>query len=158
MNGIGVRVAVIAAMVCAVFGVAAHAAEKLTTYCGLPSDFAIVKNEGLSKDKAVFLGMFSRKWQQALDHLLIVEKIDTNGTAAGYYAYGMYPAWRIMAPGCSHWKGTVSTGELRFTLSGSGANVTYRFIKNDGPTGHALDGKYVRGGRTTPGYFVRVSD
>jgi isoaspartyl peptidase/L-asparaginase-like protein (Ntn-hydrolase superfamily) len=59
----------------------------------LPADLAISPpDDGVSSDKAGFLGLWGGVWDGDLNHILVVEEIEAD-SAKVIYAYGKYPFW-----------------------------------------------------------------
>jgi hypothetical protein len=101
-------------------------------------------------DVAAFSGRWAGQWENTLDHLLVVAKIEGRNVTF-VYSWGVAPALNITRPGFVHVTGVVDdAGILRGRLS-NGAEVSYRLSQDQ----QTLVGEYVLQGRTTHGSFHR---
>ncbi|MGD1031067.1 MAG: alpha/beta fold hydrolase [Opitutaceae bacterium] len=115
----------------------------------LPNDLAIASSSpGAPAQIAAFLGAWGGDaWQGLLPHVLVVEQVNSTGTANVVYAIGDAPEAKIKA----RWTrvvGQFSDGRLHLNFP-NGAGVDY-LMKDDG----TLFGRYVIGG--VPSY-VRLT-
>ena len=116
----------------------------------LPPDVAvIVPGPETPKDAAAFSGKWIGRWDDTLDHTLVVEKVEGRDVTA-IYSTGIAQRWLITSPSFARVSGKIrDDGSLRLSLS-NGAQVTYRFSGNPSE----LQGEYARG-RIVRGTFVR---
>tara|TARA_E500000318_G_scaffold65124_2_gene60164 strand:- start:1401 stop:2690 length:1290 start_codon:yes stop_codon:yes gene_type:complete len=76
------------------------------------------------------LGAYRGKWDNRLDHVLIIDRIATDGTISAYYAWARHPDWGIHKNACERHSGTLRNGmvsrrisrekEARYALSPDG--------------------------------------
>lgn len=107
----------------------------------LPPDVAIVTpSPDTPKDAAAFSGTWVGRWEDTLEHTLVVERVEGRNVSA-IYSTGVAASWGIDRTSFVRTKGTVSAdGSLHLSLP-SGGQATYR------PTSapDELQGDYARG-------------
>ena len=115
----------------------------------LPADISITSGEGLPEDLAMFLGVFRGKWNDLLDHVLVVERIQVDGTVEGVH----YNHWSNK-PGFERFQGTITSGPSRYLYFGNTSSIITRYYPLDRDT---LRGEWVHGrkGQFGSGTFRR---
>ena len=111
----------------------------------LPLDLKIVPpNSSVPAEYTGFSGKWEGRWDNTLNHILVVEEIKGSNAVVVVYAWGRAPSWFI-DPGWGRAKGQFKDNELILNLP-NGAVVTYRL--NNG----VLASEYDRGR-----YFARAT-
>jgi hypothetical protein len=101
----------------------------------LPSDFQAPQQSAADKDRLV--GVWGgAMWDGVLCHTLVVESLQSDGTAAVIYSHGAYASWGIRAPGFYRMPGRVVDDVLHLEFTRAKARAEYRIV--DG----SLQGKY----------------
>ena len=77
----------------------AIAGSQLPSDVPLPGDLAVVPpGPDVPSKHAAFSGVWSGQWQQTLNHVLVVERVEKS-SAVVVYAWGKAPRWDIYNPG-----------------------------------------------------------
>jgi imidazolonepropionase-like amidohydrolase len=116
----------------------------------LPDDLAVFPPAAdVARDIAAFSGKWSGQWEGALDHVLVVTRIEGRN-ATLIYSWGMAAAQGIR-PGFTTIQGTFDeSGDLRATLQ-SGSKIAYRLSQDR----QSLAGEFIRENFKTRGNFRR---
>lgn len=76
-------------------------------------------------DVRAFSGVWIGDWSNQLCGVLIVEAIQSDGTAQTKYVWGSNPGWGIAKPGVSAWTGKIANGVLKLPPNSRGVFVDY---------------------------------
>ena len=105
----------------------------------LPPDAAVQPPaESLPAEVRALSGKWAGTWSNAVNSVLVVERIDSPSSATVIYARDRAPALKINESYYGRHRATISNGELQFKLRNGAATVTYALT----PSGE-LAGKYV---------------
>lgn len=100
----------------------------------LPTYKISVSSDDVSKKITDFSGVWVGKWKdgnrKGLCHTLVVKSVNPDGVASVIYSTGVYKPWGIKEGSFSQHKGSISYGELSFTL-GNDVKVSYRLSGNE---------------------------
>lgn len=119
----------------------------LATYCATGGALNVTPpGPDVPEHFGKFSDTYDGMWDGKLSSLLVVQEIDADGTARGYYAWGHYPDWSFNEPGCQPFVGKISRNRLSFSMQTTG--LTFAMIE-----GPSLDGTLSRGGAFTLGKF-----
>lgn len=143
MNGTSFRVAVVAAVMYAVFGVLTISSASLAaspncdvgdvSFAGVPEPSPPSAN--VKTELAAFGGSWICGDWGGMFTALVVTDIDNVGNAKGWYAWGKYK--NRISPGNQYFEGQIEDGALKFKLFG--AQYTFEM-----PEPHTLDATYLR--------------
>ncbi|WP_275100492.1 hypothetical protein [Sedimenticola hydrogenitrophicus] len=111
--------------------------------CDLPDNFLIKTDGELSEINRRFLGVHTGKWGGSLPSTLIVDSIDEDGEASGYYSWGTNET--VREPGCTPFEGIIEGKKLKFETG----SAKLRFKLKDGFIGAA----YIRNGNKSVARF-----
>jgi len=97
----------------------------------LPADVKIVV-PGLTVPES--LRVYSGKWfgisDGMLDHLLVVEKIESNSDVSAIYSWGVAYQWNINEPGWRRFKGRFEHNQLILADDKKGLKITYEYTSD----------------------------
>jgi dienelactone hydrolase len=125
-----------AAALLAWLALAASAAQAQTSFVPLPADVAVTApGAGVPPAIARFSGVWARgAWDSVLPHVLVVERVEADGSATVVYAVGAR-ADRNITPAATRATGRIDDGTLRVLRDG-GAIAEYTLV------GETLRGRY----------------
>lgn len=114
----------------------------------LPSDLLVVPPPlAVPRENARFAGRWIGKWEEQLDHVLVVELLVQNGEVTevlAVYSWGVSAELGVGSPGWTRVRGSIENGALRLELTRVQATAVYT-MQADG----TLVGEYMRGARVT---------
>ena len=133
-----------AAMLLAWLALAATAAHAQPSFVPLPADVAVTApSADVPPAVARFSGVWARgAWDSVLPHVLVVERLEADGSATVVYAIGARAEWNIR-PSATRVASRVDDGTLRVVLRDGRAIAEYTL---DGET---LRGRYKVGDNTS---------
>ena len=124
------------------------AAEPVALRPPMPPDLMIVAPPAsVPAANARFAGRWTGRWEEQLDHFLIVELLVQNGQTTevvAVYSWGTSPQLGVGTPGWTRVRGRIENGALRLELTRVQATAVYT-MQADG----SLAGEYWRGERVT---------
>jgi hypothetical protein len=114
----------------------------------MPPDLKVVAPPpSVSRENARFAGRWIGKWEEQLEHVLVVELVVQNEQAAevvAVYAWGVSAELGVGTPGWSRVRGRIENGILRLELTRVQATAVYT-MQADG----TVMGEYWRGDKVT---------
>jgi hypothetical protein len=114
----------------------------------MPPDLKVVAPPpSVPRENARFAGRWVGKWEQHLEHVLVVELVVQNEQATeviAVYSWGVSPELGVTYPGWSRVRGRIENGALRLTLTRVNATAVYTMLPDD-----SLQAEYWRGDKVT---------
>ena len=114
----------------------------------MPPDLKVVSPPAsVPRENARFAGRWVGKWEEQLDHVLVVELVVQNDQATevvAVYSWGVSAELGVGTPGWSRVRGRIENGALRLELTRVQATAVYT-MQPDG----TLVGEYWRGDKVT---------
>jgi hypothetical protein len=114
----------------------------------MPPDLKVVAPPpSVPRDNARFAGRWVGKWEEHLDHVLVVELVVQNEQATevvAVYSWGVSAELGVSYPGWSRVRGRIENGVLRLELTRVNATAVYTMQPDD-----TLKAEYWRGDQVT---------